>query len=104
MPMIPGRIYTKQDMPSDATEATHMKNIPYCEAIGSLMYASIATHPNIMFTVLVLSQFLDNPREVHWDAVKHVFHYLVGTKTLVLTYGSKQHVTATYLAVLNTPH
>jgi hypothetical protein len=53
------------------------------------MYASIATHPDIMFTVLALSQFLDNPGEAHWDMVKHVFRYLAGIKTLVLTYGGE---------------
>jgi hypothetical protein len=90
-PMIPSRIYTKQDVPSDATEAMCMKNVSYREAIGSLMYTSIATHPNITFAVLILSQFLDNPREAHWDTVKHIFHYLVGTKTLVLTYSGEQH-------------
>jgi hypothetical protein len=89
--MIPGRIYTKQDAPSDATEAVHMKNIPYREAIGSLIYTSIAMRPDITFAVSVLSQFLDNPREAHWDMVKHIFHYLTGTKTLMLTYGSKRH-------------
>jgi hypothetical protein len=78
-------------MPSDATEATHMKNILYHEAIGSLMYMSIAMHPNIMFAMSVLSQFLDNPREAHWDVVKHIFCYLMGTKTLTLTYSSEQH-------------
>jgi hypothetical protein len=91
MPMIPGRIYTKQDAPSDATEAMHMQPVPYHEAIGSLMYVSIATHPNITFAMLALSQFLDNPREVHWDMVKHVFCYLAGTKTLMLTYSGEQH-------------
>jgi hypothetical protein len=89
MLMIPGRIHTKQDVPSDAAEAAHIKNVPYREAIGSLMYASVAMHPDIMFTMSVLSQFLDNPREAHWDAVKHVFCYLMGTKTLTLTYSDE---------------
>jgi hypothetical protein len=87
--MIPSRIYTKQDTPSDATEATYIKNIPYYEAIGSLMYMSIAMCPNITFAVSVLSQFLDNLGEAHWDMVKHIFHYLMGTKTLMLTYSSE---------------
>jgi hypothetical protein len=90
-PMIPGRIYTKQDVPSDATEAMCMQPILYHEAIESLMYMSVATHPNIMFAMSALSQFLDNPGEAHWDMVKHVFRYLAGTKTLVLTYGGERH-------------
>jgi hypothetical protein len=89
--MIPSRIYTKQDVPSDATEATHMRPVLYHKTIGSLMYVSIATHPNITFAMSALSQFLDNPTEAHWDVVKHIFHYLAGTKTLTLTYSGEQH-------------
>jgi Reverse transcriptase (RNA-dependent DNA polymerase) len=88
-PMIPGAAYSKQDSPSDPAEAMQMKSIPYMEAIGSLMYASIATCPNITFAISTLSQFLDNPGPAHWDAVKHIFRYLAGTKTLTLTYSSK---------------
>jgi hypothetical protein len=64
-----------------------MKNIPYHEGVGSLMYAAVGTHPNIVFAVSTLAQFSENPGQVHWDAVKHVFHYLNGTKELALTCG-----------------
>ena len=42
-PIAPGTVLSKADAPSNDTEATQMKNTPYCEAIGSLMYAAIAT-------------------------------------------------------------
>ena len=61
------------------------------EAIGSLMYTLVATRPNITFAILTLSQFLDNLGEVHWDTVKHIFRYLVGTKDLQLMYGGERH-------------
>jgi hypothetical protein len=67
-----------------------MKNIPYCEGIDSLMYASIGTHPDIAFAVSTLAQFSENPGQVHWDTIKHVFHYLNGTKKLALTYGGNR--------------
>ena len=66
-----------------------MKNIPYCEGVGSLMYASVGMHPDIAFAVSTLAQFSENPGQVHWDAVKCVFHYLNGTKELALTYGGE---------------
>jgi hypothetical protein len=90
-PMIPGAVYSKQDTPSDPAEAAQMKAVPYREAIGSLMYASVATRPDITFAVSTLSQFLDNPGPAHWDAVKRIFRYLAGTKTLTLTYGGERH-------------
>ena len=55
------------------------------------MYASVATCPNITFAVSTLSQFLDNPGEAHWEAVKWVFHYLSGTCELTLTYREEKH-------------
>ena len=55
------------------------------------MYMSVATRPDITFAVSTLSQFLDNPGEAHWEAVKRVFRYLAGTKHLALTYGEEQH-------------
>ena len=55
------------------------------------MYASIGTPPDISFAISTLSQFLDNPGHIHWEAVKHVFHYLLGMKDLQLTFGQGKH-------------
>jgi hypothetical protein len=72
-PITPGTIYSKTDTPSDTTQVAHMKKTPYREAVGSLMYAAVATRPNITFAISTLSQFLDNLGEIHWEAVKRVF-------------------------------
>ena len=47
-----------------------MEKVPYRQAIGSLMWAAVATRPDIAFAVSLLSQFLENLGEVHWNAVK----------------------------------
>ena len=39
----------------------------------------------------VLSQFLDNLGEVHWESMKWIFRYLAGTKDHVLTYREERH-------------
>jgi hypothetical protein len=90
-PMVPGVIYSRNDCPSDPAEASRMKNTPYCEAIDSLMYASVATRPDITYAVSALSRFLDNPGEIHWEAAKRVLRYLSGTRDLTLTYGEERH-------------
>jgi hypothetical protein len=51
----------------------------------------VRTRPDITFAVSTHSQFLDNPGEAHWDAVKCVFHYLSEMKALALTYGGECH-------------
>ena len=68
-----------------------MKKVPYCEAIGSLMYAAVATRPDISHSVSTLSRFLDNPSMTHWEAVKRIFRYLAGTREFALTYGAECH-------------
>jgi hypothetical protein len=90
-PMIPSITYSTKDRPADETEAVHMAKTPYREAIGSLMYAAIATCPDISFAVLTLLQFLENLGETHWEAVKRIFRYLAGTKNHMLTYRGEQH-------------
>jgi hypothetical protein len=65
-----------------------MAKIPYQEAVGTLMYASLDTCLDITYAVQVLLKVLKNLGEAHWDAVKRVFHYLKGTRDLWLTYGS----------------
>jgi len=57
----------------------------------TLMYTTVATRPDITFAISTLSQFLNNPGCIHWEAVKHVFRYLAGTKTHALTYGNERH-------------
>jgi hypothetical protein len=66
--------------PSAVTEGDHMKLVPYTPAIGSLMYAMVATRPDIAHAVGVVSRFMHNPDRPHWNTVKHIFIYLVGTQ------------------------
>ena len=87
IPMDPNISFSKDDCPTTPDEVARMRRVPYCEAIGSLMYASVGTRPDISFAVSTLSQFLDNPGQAHWEAVKRVFRYLLGTKDWGLTYG-----------------
>lgn len=56
-----------------------MRNIPYKEAIGQLLYLSARTRPDISIAVNALSRHVFNPLPVHWTAIKRVFRYLKGT-------------------------
>ena len=68
----------------------------YRRAIGSLMYLAVATRPDIAFAVSILSRFLNNPGDAHWEAVKRIFRYLKFTKDLQLTYGGERHDLESY--------
>ena len=60
--------------------------IRYQSMIGSLLYAAIATRPDISHAVGALSKFSSAPTEVHLTAVKRVLRYLKGTIGLSLQY------------------
>jgi hypothetical protein len=89
MPMDPNTQLTKEQCPTTVEEIAEMKVVPYREAVGSLNWAAVGTRPDISFVVGVLSQYLENPGRVHWEAVKRVFRYLQGTKDWRLTYGGE---------------
>ena len=64
-----------------------MKSVPYEPVVGSLMYAMVATRPNISHAVGVVRRFMHNPGRSHWNAIKHVFRYLASTKDHGIHFG-----------------
>ena len=80
---------TSAQSPSTTEEFAAMRNIPYHEAVGSLMYATLGTRPDICFSVQSVSRFNNKPGLSHWEAVKRVFRYLKGTRELWLGYRGK---------------
>ena len=58
----------------------------YQSMIGSLLYAAIATRPDISQIVGVLSKFNSCSNESHLSAVKRVFRYLKGTMSMGIRY------------------
>lgn len=90
-PLQPGGTLGKHQSPATPRQFEEMRDVPYREAVGSLMYAAIGTRPDITFAVTALSQFMQNPGRMHWDAVKRVLRYLKGTRELWLVYGDTQN-------------
>lgn len=62
------------------------ENIPYRQAIGSLMYLMIGTRPDIGYAIGKLSQFAETPLNRHWIAVKRVLRYINATQRFGITY------------------
>ena len=71
-------------------ELPERASVSYAILIGLLMYLVIGTRLDIAYSVQCLAQFTQNPKPVHWTAVKHIFRYLKGTRTLGLTYGGEE--------------
>jgi hypothetical protein len=90
LPMDPNAHLSSAQSPSSTTDIAAMRDVPYHEAIGSLMWAMLGTRPDIAFAVTTLSRYTKNPGREHWEAVKRVFRYLNGTRDLWLTYGGAE--------------
>ena len=58
----------------------------YRSAIGSLIYMSQWTRIDIAYAVSVLAAHMSNPSREHHVALKHVLHYLHGTRSRGITY------------------
>eukprot|EP00253_Pinus_taeda_P023888 PITA_23888 len=54
----------------------------YRQLIGSLIYLT-NTHPDLSYAVSILSRFMQEPGDSHWNAAKRVLRYIQGTKDLV---------------------
>ena len=87
IPMDPSIQLSQFSSPKSIADTARMKNIPYRAAVGSLMYLTVGTCPDIVFAVSTVAQFCQDPRPEHWEAVKCIYRYLLGTKKLALTFG-----------------
>lgn len=65
---------------------TLVGKVPYQEAVGSLLYLTQSTRPDIVHAVNTVSRFNNNHCDEHWQAVKRIFRYLKGTANVRLRY------------------
>ncbi|KAL4018000.1 hypothetical protein IC575_021587 [Cucumis melo] len=72
--------------PVTKQERIEMSNIPYCNAVGSIMYLMICTRPDLGYAMSMISRFMSNPGKEHWKAVKWVLRYLKGSASVSLCY------------------
>ena len=62
-----------------ADESELHSQLEYQSAVGSLLYLSSATRPDITFAVNNVTKFSEKSTKEHWSAVKSIFRYLKGT-------------------------
>ena len=58
----------------------------YQAMVGSLLYAAVASRPDIAQAVSAVSKYNSNPSEAHLTAVKRILRYLRGTLDMTLVY------------------
>ena len=72
-PLEPNVKFSKAQEPSTKEEEQKMEDIPYRQAIGSLMYLMVSTRPDIASSIQVFAKYMQNPGIEHWEGVKRVF-------------------------------
>ena len=71
-------------------ETEDMFKVPYASVVGCLIYAIVCIRPDLAHAVSVVSKYMANPGNQHWDTVKWIFRYLKGTIEYVITFVSRQ--------------
>jgi hypothetical protein len=82
VPISPGEKLMRDGEPLDRAK------FPYSELVGSLLYLSVCTRPDIAQAVAVLAPYMSAPTEAYWRVALGVVRYLAVTATCGLTYGS----------------
>ena len=78
---------------TDVNGLEHIETWQYASVIGMLMYLTSNTPLDIAFTVHQCAQFTHCAKKSHEDAVKHICHYLHGTKDQGIIFKSTGNLT-----------
>ena len=89
VPMLPGKVLSRDQSLSTPAEATEMSKIPYGNMIGHMLWPVMISRPDAVFTTGILSQFILNPGPAHVKALKRLISYLYTTRNCWLMFGSK---------------
>jgi len=73
-----------EDRPADKSKP--LPDVPFREAIGSLLYAATMTRPDISTAVSILCRHMQHFDNTHWIALKHLLRYIKGTLHYKITY------------------
>ena len=79
--------FSKNQSPSTLSQESWMWDVPYVQAINNILWPVVISRPDAAFVVGILSQFIQNLGQAHWEGVKRVIAYLGTTKHLWLMFG-----------------
>ena len=77
---------SKKMSPKTTEERNRMSSIPYASAVGSILYATLCTRPDVAYALGIVNRFQADLDEDHWKAVKNILKYLRRTRDIFLIY------------------
>jgi hypothetical protein len=93
-PAVPGLRLDNDMSATTEEEIEYIESKPFRSAVGSLMYAMVATRPDIASALCVVCRFMNRPGRQHWKAVKQILKYLKGHSSLGLTFSGSSGINA----------
>ncbi len=81
VPLATGEKLKKEGEPMDTMR------FPYSECVGSLLYLSMCTRPDITQVVGALARYMVAPTVAHWEATLGVVRYHMGIANYGLSFG-----------------
>ena len=82
--------FSKSQQPKPGSpEALQVGTYPYREIIGTLLWISNGTRPDITYPVNTLAKYTHNPGLIHWHASLRVLGYLNTTKNHCIRYSQQ---------------
>lgn len=77
---------SKAQCPIEPKDIDEMKDVPYYNVVGSIMYLMVCTRPGLAHVMSILSKYMANLGKEHWQAMKWTMRYLAGTTKVGLVY------------------
>jgi hypothetical protein len=78
-PVLPRDVLMKEQTPGVSLET------PYQQAVSHVLWPAVVSCPDMQFAVGLLTRFVKNLAQAHWEALKHLIWYAYTTRDLWLT-------------------
>ena len=80
IPLLSSLWLSQKNCSTSSPKGEIIKSVPYAPTINSLVYTTVATRLDLAHAIRVISRFMHNFDQLHWNVVKHMCGYLMGAK------------------------
>ena len=88
-PLVPGTVLEHQN---SGTELDSVRHRRYREIVGSIMYLTTSTRPDLSMAISMCSRYVQKPYDLHWKALTHLIRYVRRTASTGIKYVRKEEL------------